>query len=116
MNWWSGRNANAFSQMASASMEGAMKVNGEVTRFMSERLKEDMDTAMKFTKCRTGEDVFRMGSGFFDGMIRSYADQTARMVHVMADATQGACRPIEDRTIEALHSVALIPKSNGQFA
>ncbi|NNU17546.1 hypothetical protein HK107_14540 [Parvularcula sp. ZS-1/3] len=114
--WSSTRNITAMTEMLSASIHGAMKLSGEATRFFSERMREDMDTAKHLSTCRTGEDVFRTGSAFFDNAVRAYADETAKMVHLAADATAATCRPMEDRTKEALHSVAGIPKHNGMFA
>lgn len=114
--WWGARNINAMTEMLSASMHGAMRMSGEATRFLNERVHEDMEAAKQFSACRTGEDVFRTGSAFFDNAVRAYADETAKMVHLAADASAAVCKPFEDRTKEALHSVASIPRDNGMFA
>lgn len=115
-HWWGERNMNAMTGLLSASMDGALRITREATRFMTDRLHEDVETARAMSSCRTGEDVFRTGSAFFDNAVRAYADETARMVHLAADTTAAVLKPVEDRTKEALHSVAGIPKDNGMFA
>lgn len=116
MSWVSSRNANAFSQASAAGVKGMMELFQESGRFMSERMKKDMATMKALTECRNGEDYYRVQADFFDGMVRDYADEMAKVTHLAADATHCACKPLEDRTKEALHSIAAIPEENGNFA
>lgn len=115
MQWSGARNINAMSQSFAASMHGAMQLYGEATRFMSQRMQEDMKTIGKLTSCRNGEDLFRVGADFFDTTLREYADEASRIAHLAADAAQDSLKPLEDRTKEALHSIAAIPDKNGHF-
>lgn len=115
MHWTHARNANAFLKASTAALQGTMQMFQETSRFVSERLKKDVETARAFTTCRTGEDYFRVQSAYFDEAVRDYGDEAAKVAHIAADVTQTACKPLEDRTKEALHSIAAIPDYNSHF-
>lgn len=116
MKWVQERNTNALTESSTATFNGAMGLFHETGRFFSERLKKDMETYRALSECKTHEDYYRVQADFFDQTLRDYADEMARFIHLAADFTQTAYKPLEDRTKEALHSVAAIPKENGNFA
>lgn len=113
--WAGARNLNAMTQATAAGIHGALSLVNEATRFMNQRFHQDTETVRSLASCKTGEDVFRLGTNFLDSAMRDYADEAAKMAHLTADATQSAIKPFEDRATEALHSLATIPDKNGHF-
>ncbi|MEM9988402.1 MAG: phasin family protein [Pseudomonadota bacterium] len=113
--WTGARNANAMTQASSAAIHGSIQLWQEAGRFLSDRVKKDMTTLSSFAECRNSEDYFRAQSDFFDEAVRDYGEEIAKMAHMAADVNQSTCKPLEDRTKEALHSIVSIPKHNGQF-
>ncbi|MEL6280504.1 MAG: phasin family protein [Pseudomonadota bacterium] len=98
-------NLSAMSEASGAAMKGAMGFFQETSRFMSERLKKDVETMQALSGCRTPEDFFRVQAEFFDTAIRDYSDETSKVAKLVAETTQGACEPLQDRTAAVLHKM-----------
>ena len=92
-----------------------MTLWSEMGAFTGHRLQAGMETASALAGCRTGGDIFRCSADYWDGMIRSYADETAKLAHLVADMTKSATTPMEACSASALQSIASIPEHNGMF-
>lgn len=64
----------------------------ESTRFVSDRLQQDVETQHAMLRCKTPADVVQLQSAFFQKAIEQYTDEAKRLFEIMTDATEGAVK------------------------
>ncbi|MCV2882424.1 phasin family protein [Actibacterium sp. XHP0104] len=90
---------NSMSAMTAAMMAGNpllakawTDMMEESARFLSERLKEDMDTQAAFMACKSPVEMAQVQSEFFRKAMEDYTAEAQRMFALMTEATEQALK------------------------
>lgn len=84
-----GAGASAMAAMMAASPVAArawMDIFNEGTRFMADRLQQNLETQKAMLACRSPSDVLQVQSSFVSGAMEQYADEARRLFTMMSDA------------------------------
>lgn len=65
-----------------------MAMMSESTRFVTERLRHDMEMQQAMLACKTPADLVQLQSEFYAAAMAQYMDETAKMFHMMSQATK----------------------------
>jgi len=101
----SSRNLAATTRAAQACFNGAAKFNQELLGFANERVKKDVESASSFMSSKTSEEAFHTQAKFVEEMIRDYADEASKILHLAADLAKEALTPVEERAEQVLHYI-----------
>jgi hypothetical protein len=63
-----------------AMFEGMNRVQHEIADFITERIRQDMETQQQFLRCRTLDDVRRVQTDFFKTAMDQYASEATRLL------------------------------------
>ena len=64
----------------SAMMEGMSRVQREIADFVSERIRQDMETQQALLRCKTLDEVRDVQSGFFKTAMDQYAAEATKLM------------------------------------
>lgn len=65
-----------------------MDMMTETARFMTERLRTDLETQKALMACRTPADLMAVQAEFLNTAMRQYADEAARVIDMTMKASQ----------------------------
>ncbi len=101
----SARNLDYATRAARACFSGAAQFNWELADFMNRRFQKDIANARSFMTAKTSKNAFHAQAAFVEEMLRDYADETSKLLHMAADTTNSALAPFEKRTEEVLEEL-----------
>ena len=64
-----------------------LDIMSETTRFISERLQNDLETQQALLRCKTPADLVQLQSEFFRRAVEQYTSEAQRMFDIMTEAT-----------------------------
>jgi phasin family protein len=100
-----GENVSAVMSAGEAMLSGLAEVSQEMMTFAGDRLRQDMECAEDFAKAKTPEELFEKQCSFAQRAARQYAEETSKLIAMMARIQQSCWAPMEARTKEALHDL-----------
>lgn len=85
-----GTTAAAAAMMATypVAAKAWMDVLSEGARFMTDRLRQDMETQRALLSCGTPAELLRLQSEFVTTAMQQYAEETTRLVSMMTEAVK----------------------------
>lgn len=100
-----GENVTAVMSAGEAMFSGLAEVSQEVMSFANERLRADMECAEDFAKATSPQDLFDRQCSFARRAAEQYAQQTSKLIGMMARIQQNCWAPMEACTKAALQGL-----------
>lgn len=100
-----GENVNAVMSAGEAMFAGMAEMSQEMMNFAGERLRQDIETAEDFAKATTPEELFEKQCSFAQRAAQQYAEETSKLIRMMARIQQTCWKPVEECTKTALHGM-----------
>lgn len=100
-----GENVTAVMSAGEAMFTGLAEVSQEMMDFASRRLRADMECAEDFAKASSPEDLFEKQCSFARRAAQHYAEETSKLIGMMARIQQSCWAPMEACTKAALHGL-----------
>ena len=100
-----GENVTAVMSAGEAMLTGMAEVSQEMMTFAGNRLRDDMETAEDFAKTTSPGDLFEKQCSFARRAAQQYAEETSKLIAMMARIQQSCWKPMEDCTKAALHNL-----------
>ncbi|MDT8328232.1 MAG: phasin family protein [Roseovarius sp.] len=69
-----------------------LDIIAESTRFVSERLQNDLETQKAMLRCQTPTELMQLQSEFFRKTVEQYTTEAQRLFEIMTEATEGAVK------------------------
>src|SRR3546814_10521340 len=85
-----------------AMFSGLAEVSQEMMSFAGDRLRADMESAEDFAKAGSPQELFDKQCSFARRAAQQYAEETSKLICMMARIQQSCWAPMEARTREAL--------------
>ena len=98
-----GENVSAVMSASEAMLAGVAEVSQEMMAFAGERLRQDMETAEDFAKAGSPEELFAKHCSFAQRAAQQYAEETSKLIAMMARIQQSCWAPMQECTKSALH-------------
>lgn len=98
-----GENVTAVMSAGEAMFSGLAEVSQEMMSFANNRLRADMECAEEFAKANSPEDLFEKQCSFARRAAQQYAEETSKLIGMMARIQQSCWAPMEACTKAALH-------------
>jgi len=100
-----GENVTAVMSAGEAMFAGMAEVSQEMMTFAGERLRQDIETAEDFAKASSPEELFEKQCSFAQRAAQQYAEETSKLIRMMARIQQSCWKPVEECTKAALHGM-----------
>ncbi|MEQ9608548.1 MAG: phasin family protein [Kiloniellaceae bacterium] len=100
-----GENVTAVMSAGEAMFAGMAEVSQEMMAFAGERLRQDIETAEDFAKATSPEELFEKQCSFAQRAAQQYAEETSKLIRMMARIQQSCWKPVEACTKAALHGM-----------
>jgi hypothetical protein len=100
-----GGNVSAVMSAGEAMFSGLAEVSQEMMSFANTRLRADMECAEDFAKASSPEDLFEKQCSFARRAAEQYAEETSKLIGMMARIQQSCWAPMEACTKSALHGL-----------
>ncbi|WP_340116405.1 phasin family protein [Pelagibius sp. 7325] len=100
-----GENVTAVMSAGEAMFAGMAEVSQEMMTFAGERLRQDIETAEDFAKATSPEELFEKQCSFAQRAAQQYAEETSKLIRMMARIQQSCWKPVEACTKAALHGM-----------
>ncbi|HEY9548954.1 MAG TPA: phasin family protein [Kiloniellaceae bacterium] len=100
-----GENVSAAMSAGEAMFSGLAEVSQEMMSFAGDRLRADMESAEDFAKAGSPQELFEKQCSFARRAAQQYAEETSKLIGMMARIQQSCWAPMEERTKAALHSL-----------
>lgn len=100
-----GENVTAVMSAGEAMFSGLAEISQEMMDFAGTRLRADMEVAEDFAKATSPEDLFEKQCSFARRAAQHYAEETSKLIAMMARIQQSCWAPMEACTKEALHGL-----------
>lgn len=100
-----GENVTAMMSAGEAMFTGLAEVSQEMMDFASQRLRADVECAEDFAKASSPEDLFEKQCSFARRAAQQYAEETSKLIAMMARIQQSCWAPMEACTKSALHGL-----------
>ena len=71
-----------------AMLEGLTKAQTEISDFITERIRQDVETQAEMLRCRTLDDVRDLQTRFFKTAVDQYAAEVSRLMKIGTDTMQ----------------------------
>ena len=71
-----------------AMLEGLTKAQHEISDFITERIRQDVETQAEMLRCRTLDDVRDLQTRFFKTAVDQYAAEMSRLMQIGTDTMQ----------------------------
>jgi hypothetical protein len=68
-----------------AMLDGLTKVQTEISDFIAERVRQDVETQSEMLRCRTLDDVRDLQTRFFRTVVDQYAAEVSRLLKISTD-------------------------------
>jgi phasin family protein len=88
-----------------AKFSGLAEVSQEMMSFANTRLRADMECAEDFAKATSPEDLFEKQCSFARRAAEQYAEETSKLIGMMARIQQSCWAPMEACTKAALQGL-----------
>ena len=109
-----GENVSAVMTAGEAMFAGMAEISQEMMTFAGERLRHDIETAEDFAKAQSPEELFEKQCSFAQRAAQQYAEETSKLIRMMARIQQSCWKPVEERTKAALHGLNGEGKDGGE--
>src|SRR5688500_6082794 len=73
---------------SAAMLEGLTKTQTEISGFITERIRHDVEAQAEMLRCRTLDDVRDMQTRFFKTVVDQYAAEVSRLIKIGTDTMQ----------------------------
>lgn len=100
-----GEHVSAVMSASEAMFNGLAEMHQEMMDFAGARLRADMEGAEDFTKANSPEDLFEKQCSFARRASQHYAEETSKLIGMMARIQQSCWAPMEECTKQALHGL-----------
>jgi len=100
-----GGTVTAVTSAGEAMFTGLAEVSQEMMDFASRRLRADVECAEDFAKANSPEDLFEKQCSFARRAAEHYAEETSKLIGMMARIQQSCWTPMEACTKAALHGL-----------
>ena len=100
-----GENVTAVMSAGEAMFSGFAEISQEMMDFAGTRLRADMECAEDFSKATSPEDLFEKQCSFARRAAQQYAEETSKLIAMMARIQQSCWAPMEACTKQALHGL-----------
>jgi hypothetical protein len=100
-----GENVTAVMSASEAMFSGLAEMSQEMLNFAGDRLRADMESAEDLAKARSPEELFEKQCSFARRAAQQYAEETSKMIGMMARIQQSCWAPVEERTKATLHGL-----------
>jgi len=107
-----GENVTAVMSAGEAMLTGMAEVSQEMMAFAGNRLRQDMESAEDFAKAGSPEELFAKHCSFAQRAAQQYAEETSKLIGMMARIQQSCWAPMQECTKTALHGL----NANGKDA
>ena len=71
-----------------AMLEGLTKTQREISDFITERIRQDVETHAEMLRCQTLDDVRDLQTRFFKTAVDQYAAEMSRLMQIVTDTMQ----------------------------
>lgn len=71
-----------------AMLEGLTKAQTEISDFITERIRQDVETQAEMLRCRTLDDVRDLQTRFFKTAVEQYGAEMSRLMKIGSDTMQ----------------------------
>jgi hypothetical protein len=99
------RNVEYMTRSIRACYGGIAQMNWEIADFASKRLQKDLACAQSYVNAKTSKMAFHAQAEFLEEMLRDYADEASKILHMAADMTNNTMDPVEARAEEVLEEL-----------
>ena len=79
---------SAIMAISPVATKAWMDIFFESTRFVADRLQQDVETQKAILACKSPAELLQVQSEFFESAMQQYADQTKRLFEMMSKATE----------------------------
>lgn len=100
-----GEHVTAVMNAGEAMFSGLAEISQEMMDFAGARLQADIECAEDFAKAKTPEDLFEKQCSFARRASQHYAEETSKLIGMMARIQQSCWAPMEQCTKQALHDM-----------
>lgn len=100
-----GENVSAVMSAGEAMLAGMAEVSQEMMTFAGDRLRQDIEIAEDFSKVKSPEELFEKQCSFAQRAAQQYAEETSKLLAMMARIQQSCWAPMQERTKVALHDL-----------
>lgn len=100
-----GENVTAMMSASEAMFSGLAEVSQEMMDFANQRLRADIECAEVFAQANSPEDLFEKQCSFARRAAQQYAEETSKLIGMMARIQQSCWAPMEACTRAALHGL-----------
>ena len=74
-----------FGAAGAAMLEGLTKAQTEISDFITQRIRQDVETQAEMLRCRTLDDVRDLQTRFFKTALDQYAGEASRLMKIGTD-------------------------------
>jgi len=100
-----GQNLNAFVRSSEALGNGLAALGEEFVAFGSARMRTQFENSETLLNCNDVEDVFALQCDYVNKVAEQYAQETGKVMGIMAQMTRNCMAPFEQRAKAALHQL-----------
>jgi len=93
-----GENVTAVMTAGEAMLAGMAEISQEMMAFAGERLRQDLETAEDFAKVSSPEELFDKQCSFAQRAAQHYAEETSKLIGMMARIQQSCFSPMQSCT------------------
>ena len=86
-----------------AWLQSTCQVQTEMLRFINKRIREDMEMPARFAQCKNPAEIVENQMSFATTMFQDYADESQKLLDLMAKATHDFAREAEAGLTTQLH-------------
>lgn len=80
--------ATAMMAVSPATTKAWLDVMSESSRFVMDRLQQDLETQRAMLACKSPTDLMRLQAEFFQTAMQQYSEESMRLFKMMSDATE----------------------------
>jgi hypothetical protein len=84
---------NTMEAAGTAMFEGLTKAQKEISDFIAERIRQDVETQSALLRCRTFDDMRDVQARFLKTAMDQYAAEATRLIQIGAEMMAPASRP-----------------------
>ena len=78
----------SFEAAGTAMLDGLTKAQSEISDFITQRIRQDVETQAEMLRCRTLDDVRELQTRFFKTAVDQYAAEMSRLMRIGTDTMQ----------------------------
>ena len=103
-DWFAGVNnfsMDAFGEASRAYVNGMAAVNGEVFRFLSQRLRRDVETGQTMARCDDWSKAASLQQDWARAAMEDYMAESSRLMELTSKATMESWQPLYEGATRA---------------